>query len=212
MESKLKYLLYMLSVFLIIGCNNNEKKQLSSIEFGRWNANSDSLSVELQPNKFKTFRELLDWTASVSCNDSIAKLTLNKKNITKTIYFQNPCWEKYACILTKRKNSIRIHNDSIYKAYKVYPLDSLYSIIKRDIENNGKNPMLCENPKKLLFEISYWKKDYWDLANTLDKLTDNFEKITNNRDTRIWFNQRIEVLPAPPPPPLGQSDDIYSSK
>jgi len=210
METKLKYLLYILSIFFIIGCNNNEKKQLSSIEFGKWNSNSDSLSVELQPNKFKSFRELLNWTESVSCNDSIAKITLNKKDTIKTIYFQNPCWEKYACILIKQKNTIRIHNDSIYKAHKVYPLDSMYSIIKRDIENKGKNPLLCENPKKLLFEISYWKKGNWDLHNTLDRLTNDFEGITNNRDTRIWFSQRIEDLP--PPPPLAQSDDIYSSK
>ena len=211
METKLKYLLYILSVFFIVGCNNNEK-QLTSIEFGKWKSNSDSLSVELQPNKFKNFRELLNWTGDVSCNDSIAKITINKESTIKTIYFQNPCWEKYACILTKRKNTIRIHNDSIYKAYKVYPLDSLYNIINRDVGNNGKDPMLCENPKKLLFEISYWKKDLNNLYNTLDILTDDFEKITNNRDTRIWFSQRIEDLPALPPPPLGQLDDIYSAK
>ena len=208
MEKRLKYLLCILSVFIIIGCSSNEKRPLTSIEFGKWK--SDSLGVELQPNKFKNFRELLNWTEDISCNDSVAKITINRKDTLKTIYFQNPCWKKYACILIKEKNTIRVHNDSIYKAHKVYPLDSLYGIIKRDIENNGKNPMLCESPKKLLFEISYWKKDSWDLSNTLDRLTDDFEKITSKRNTRIRFSQRIVLLP--PPPLLNKPDDIYSAK
>ena len=53
----------------------------------------------------------------------------------------------------------------------------------------------------------YYVKLYEDFKNAL-----NTEKITNNRDTRIWFSQRIEDLPALPPPPLGQLDDIYSAK
>ncbi|MBL4887462.1 MAG: hypothetical protein JKZ03_03225, partial [Flavobacteriaceae bacterium] len=81
-----------------------------------------------------------------------------------------------------------------------YPLDSLESILRRDIANNGKNPRLSDNPGKLLIYISYDKNGIEKLPNTLNKLTQAYEKITNKTDIKIWLNERFDFPPPPPPP------------
>ena len=114
---------------------------------------------------------------------------------------RNPCWEGLACILIKQKNVIEIHNDTINKANEnFYPLDSLPQILKRDLENNGKNPKLSDNPEKLLIYISYDKNGIEKLPNTLNKLTASFEQVTNRKDLKIWLNEKIDIPPPPPPP------------
>jgi hypothetical protein len=121
----------------------------------------------------------------------------------KTIYFRNPCWEDFGCILIRQKNVIEIHNDTINKSdEKFYSLDSLESVIKRDFENNGKNPKLSDNPEKLLFYVSYNNLESKKLLKTLNKLTEVYERVTNRTDIKIWLNEKIYFIPPPPPPKM----------
>jgi len=203
MKTNIKILFLILLILSIIGCQNSEKKeqQLIKKDFGKWEKDSDSLGVELVYNRFKNWKDLLKRTERIACNDSIPKITLKSDNVIKTIYLHNPCWEKFACILIRHKNTIEIHNDTITKNYKVfYPLDSLENVLKRDIENNGKNPTLSDNPKKLLIYISYDKNGFENLPKTLDKLTQVYERITNKTNINIWLNEKFD-FPEPPPIP-----------
>ena len=127
----------------IVGCKNYEKKEnlLVQKEFGKLRKDNDSLSVELNYKKFNNWIELIERVETISCNDSVPKITLKSENILRTIYFQNPCWKNFGCILLKEKNVIEIHNDKISKnSGELYSLDSLKNILKRDFENNGKKP------------------------------------------------------------------------
>ncbi|MFD2543759.1 hypothetical protein ACFSSB_15640 [Lacinutrix gracilariae] len=208
MRTNIKISFLILLILTIIGCQNSEKKekQLVRIDFGKWDNKNDSLGVELIYNRFKNWKDLLKRTERIACNDSIPKITLKSENRIKTIYFHNPCWENFACILIKQKNTIEIHNDTINKNYEnFYPLDSLEIVLKRDIENNGENPKLSDNLEKLLIYVSYDKNGFENLPKTLDKLTQAYERITNKTDINIWLNEKFDI---PPPPPLKEIIEI----
>jgi hypothetical protein len=203
MRTNIKISFLILLILTIIGCQNSEKKekQLVQIDFGKWDKESVNLGVELVYNRFENWKDLLKRTEKIACNDSIPKITLKSDKKIKTIYFHNPCWENFACILLKQKNTIEIHNDTINKNYEnFYPLDSLESVLKRDIENNGENPKLSDNPEKLLIYVSYDKNGFENLPKTLDKLTQAYERITNKTDINIWLNEKFDIPPPPPPP------------
>ena len=187
----------------IVGCQTNGKKEnlLVQKEFGKWRKDSDSLSVELNLKEFKSWNALRERTEEISCNDSVPKITLKTEKELKTIYFQNPCWENFACILIKQKNVIEIHNDTVNKNFRnFYPIDSLKNILRRDVANNGKNPELCEKPEKLLIYISYDNMQTEKLLKTLNIVTQEYEKITSKRDIKIWLNEKIQVEYSEIPP------------
>ena len=72
--------------------------------------------------------------------------------------------------------------------------------MRRDLENFGKNPELADNPRKLLFYVSYDSLQPDKLNRMLDGLTDVYLKITDSTNINIWLNERIELIPPPPPP------------
>lgn len=199
-----------LLIITIIGCQNSDRKenQLVQKEYGNWNAGNDSLGVELELDGFKTWKELLNRTERIACNDSTPKITLKTAKEIKTIYFRNPCWENFGCILIRQRNTIEIHNDTINKSDEnFYPLDSLKSVLKRDFENNGKNPKFSDNPEKLLIYISYDHFEAKKLIKTIDKLTRAYEQITNRTDIKIWLNEKF-YFPPPPPPMPTETEEI----
>ncbi len=203
MVNHIKILSLILLISAIFGCQNVERKPLKKNEknFGLFQNEDDSISVELKLSEFNSWNELLKRTEQIVCNDSLPKITIENDNLTKRVYLRNPCWEGFACLLIKQKNVIQIHNDTINKADKVfYPLDSLAQVLKRDIENDGKNPGLSDNPEKLLIHISYDKNGLKKLPNTLNRLTKAFEQATDRKDLKVWLNEKINIYPPPPPP------------
>jgi hypothetical protein len=203
MVTNIKISSLIILILVLFGCQNTEQKTFKIIEkdFGLYENEDDSIAVELKLNEFKDWRELLERTEQIVCNDSLPKITIENDSLIKRIYLRNPCWTGLACILIKEKNVIKIHNDTINKADEnFYPLDSLPNILRRDIENNGKNPRLSDSPEKLLIYISYDNNAIEKLPNTIDKLTKGFEMVTERTDLKIWLNKRINIQPPPPPP------------
>ena len=209
MNANIKLLVLGLLNLTIVSCQNFYKgeKQKIQKEYGNINHIDSSRSVELELSHYYGWRTLLEQTQRIACNDSLPKITLETDRERKTVYFNNPCWDHYACIFIKEKNTIKIHNDSIGKFHdELYPLDSLTSILKRDIGNNGKDSRLSDSPEKILIYLSYDKNRYENFPKTLDKLTQVYESITNKTDINIWLDQKLDT-PPPPPPPLEKVDN-----
>ena len=188
----------------LLSCKNVNRKSDNLIEkdFGLLEKENDSISVEINLSEFNDWKKLLKRTEQIVCNDSLPKIIIKKENTYKNVYLRNPCWEKLTCLLIKEKNILEIHNDKINKIGNIfYPLDSLPKILKRDLENNGTNPELSENPEKLVILISYDYNGIQKLPNTLDKLTSSFEQVTNKNNLKIWLNRKVEVIPLLPPKP-----------
>ena len=194
-------------MILINGCGKTEKREQKSIvketatiqrEFGKWKTKNDNLSVELNTKKFNNWNDLIERSGKILDNDSIPKITLTTNKEIRIIYFHNPFQEDGSLKIIKSKNVIDIHNDTIFKhELGNFPVDSLQSILKMDINNNGVNPILSENSEKLMISVSYDKKnDFNKLLENLEKVTKQYYKITNNTDIKIWLTDR-ELLKTP---------------
>ena len=210
MRTKIKLSPLILLVLTIIGCGNIDKKEKGSkeketyliqMEFGNLASENSSLGVELKTNQFDNWFDLVERTGKIVCNDSLPKITLTLDNKIKTIYLRNPCWEDDSSKIIKQKNVIEIHNNKIFKNKKsIFPIDSLKSVLKRDIENNGGNPILSENSEKLLVFISYDKNNgFKNLSSTLNQLTETYYGVTNNTDIKIWLTDKEYFNPPPRP-------------
>ena len=202
MENNIKISFLILLLLAIFSCENAELKPLRKIEkkFGLFQNENDSIAVELKLTEFNTWKKILERTEEIACNDSLPKLTLNSDKEIKTVYFRNPCWENFACILIKQRNTIQIHNDTISKSNRFfYPLDSLATVLKKDFINNGKIPSWSESSEKLRIYISYDDDRIERLPKTLNKIVDEYEKISDSIVLKILLNEKIDV---PPPPPM----------
>jgi hypothetical protein len=195
-------------ILTIIGCRNIDKKEnepeqketaLVKMEFGKWNKENDSLGVELDVNNFENWLELTNRTEKIVCDDSIPRITLTTDSEIKTIYFRNSCLKEDPIKIIKTKNVIEIYNNEINKN-KEYgiPLDSLENVLRKDIENHGKNPELSESPEKLMICILYDdKNEFKNLPNILNQLTETYYRITNKTDLKILLIDKNYFSPPP---------------
>ena len=150
--------LFTLLILLLSSChkapNANETtkgKQVILKKYGSSIIKNESLEVELELNQFKNWHQLIERTDEIVCNDSVPKITFENDSVIKVVYFQNHCWERYFGMEVKRRNIIEIFNDTIVKASYYYSLDSLESMIRKDMQNFGKIPIHCERPEVLIF-------------------------------------------------------------
>ncbi|MEL0653305.1 hypothetical protein V6246_17930 [Algibacter sp. TI.3.09] len=193
-------------IILILGvfsCQNAEKKLIKIIEtdFGLFQNENDSIAVELEYTEYNNWKDLLERTEQIACNDSLPKITLKNDNVVNRIYLRNPCWENFGCILIKQRNTIQIHNDTISKVDRFYyPLDSLASVLKKDFQNNGKIPSWSRNPEKLLIFLSYDSDNISTFPKTLSKIVNAYEKLTDSVVLKIWLNEKLDIPPPPQPP------------
>lgn len=197
-------------MLLIFGCGENDKKEQSPIvhektlvqkNFGNYIIANQTLGVELNPEQFATWFDLVKRASTIICHDSIPKITLKTNDKIKIVYFQNPCLEKESYKPIKSKNIIEIKNDSVLKYPKIkFPIDSLESVLRNDINNYGKNPLLCEDPKKLVISISYDKYHKFDkLLDNLNQVTDQYFNITDKTEIKIWLTDMAFLKPPLPP-------------
>nr|WP_321246988.1 hypothetical protein [uncultured Psychroserpens sp.] len=213
MKPSIDISIIILILLFLVGCQNINKddKTINDVKFGNQDIIIDNLGVELNLNQFNDFKELLSRVEDITCNDSIPKITLDVENEIRTVYFSNPCWENFLCILIKERNVIEIENDSINKSDRdFFGLDSLNFALKRDIDNNGKNPRLARTPEKLMINISVdgkkWKEK---LVRNLELLTSTYTNITGNTNLTIVLVNPIKVPPPPPPLDYKYIQDIF---
>jgi len=207
MKTKIKISVLIFLVLAIIGCQNvekkegnlnQEKKMLNQKEFGKLKTGNDSLEVEININQFSNWIVLADRTEEIVCNDSLPIIRLTTDKELKTIYFHNVCWDGSSFQGIKQKNVVEIQNELIKKNERIFPMDSLKSVLRRNIENYGKNPQLAENPNKLAILISY-DNEFQNLPNILNQITKTYEKITNKTDINIRLinKENFKIPPIP---------------
>jgi hypothetical protein len=210
MENKFKISFAVILILTIIGCRNTDKKEKEStqketaliqMEFGKWNKQNDSLGVELDVNNFENWLELINRTEKIVCNDSIPKITSRTDSEIKTIYFRNTCLKEDSIRIIKTKNVIEIYNNKISKNNESgISIDNLENVLKKDIENNGKNLDLSESSEKLTICIQYDdKNEFNNLPNILKQLTETYYRITNKTDLKILLIDENYFSPPPRP-------------
>ena len=216
MVNNIKISSLIILIFSILSCQNTEQKTVKIIEtdYGLYKNENDSIAVELKLKEFNDWQKLLERTEQIACNDSLPKITFDNDSIIKRVYLRNPCWEGIGCILIKQKNIIQIHNDTISKSDRFfYPLDSLASVLKKDFENNGQIPSWSVSPEKLIIFISYDNSKTERFPKTLERVINEYEKLTDSIVLKIWLNEKFDIPTQPPPPKeIGEIELIENEK
>jgi hypothetical protein len=169
----------------------------------------DSISVNIDLNNFKSYKELLDRMEQIGCTDRIPKITLQNNGEIRKIYFQVGCNKESI----KSRDVIKIYDDGVstefdWPGWPGYPLDSLQSMIDKNIKNFGKNDNMSSSPDKLVFDIVYPPDtDPKRLNNTLLQLTKAFDKVGGTNVLKVLLNDTFNI-PPPPAPPAPPAPDI----
>ena len=144
-------------------------------------------AYKLNVNNFGNWTGFVNRIEKIVCNDSLPKITLATDNEIKTIYFRNTCLKDGSARIIKTKNVIEVHNNKINKNTEYgIPLDSLEGVLRKDIENKGKNLELSESPEKLTICIQYDdENNFKNLPNILNQLTETYYRITNKHIYKI---------------------------
>ncbi|WP_026776336.1 hypothetical protein [Polaribacter sp. Hel_I_88] len=208
--------------FLVYSCKPNstnevkvevENQKVKSIKtYGLYFPEQDSISVNINLDEYKTYKELIDRFKQISCSDRIPKITIETDSLVRKIYFASFC-DKNNFPIIKNKNVIEIYDDKIYRGYdnELLPLDSAHNYVEKNLKNFGKLDNLSESPDKLFFIMdSYNDSELNKLENNLLKLLKVFDQVGGNNRLNVLIMQT--ELPPPPPPPAPVALKIIEEK
>ncbi|WP_461302906.1 hypothetical protein [Aureisphaera sp.] len=74
---------YMLFFVILVGCGPHEPEIKN---YGFSNGGSKNSDVSLKPSEFKDYGMFIDRIREVACNDSVPRIVIEQKNITRNIY------------------------------------------------------------------------------------------------------------------------------
>ncbi|TDQ25461.1 hypothetical protein DFQ07_1883 [Tenacibaculum caenipelagi] len=146
---------------------------------------------------FENYNALIDSVENLKYSSKQTFLKLEDEKATYNILASTFFGQDYPPII-KFKNILSISSDSILKNSK-YPIDSLKIVLKRDLENFGRNDSLSDSPKKLIVSIT---TDLHNLENLIIKICSTFNEIkttsTDSLQLNLQLNKRLEIVPPPP--------------
>ncbi len=159
--------------------------------------NNPKLTFEL----FQNFNELIDSLEFLNFHEISPIMKIENGNneynfVAKTIFHkQSPP------ILLKFKNILSVSKDSIYKGRKLFPIDSLANILKRDLLNFSTDEYYSVSPDKLMVSVT---SELNHLKPLLIKIFNEYNKIKEESkesiSLNIYLNRRVNIYPIPPPP------------
>ena len=152
-------------------------------KYGRQFPEREKLEVEINLTDFENFTQLERRLYDSMCIDSIPKFVIELPNETLEIFPWN-LWPDYIEDFSK-SDVIIVQDDFFIKADRVYPLDSLESIVKKDLANNGKQIGWSEGPEWLLFQVSSEREDLTAFSNLLVLLTKIHDKHNKQNNLNI---------------------------
>ncbi len=194
LESKMKkYLLLTFVTLIILLSSCSQKNNKLTIEYNKSLVKSDPNKVIVQINidsisDFKMFQEKIQ---SAVCAKEIPVILFQINDTIKKIYTTEFCWDDLDNISYKARNNIDIIDDVIRKDEKIYSLDSLCNLMKKDFLNYGKNPNFSDHPENLIVNISYTSKEFNNLKFLLNRITNCYDNL--GMKTQLNFNF-IEVI------------------
>lgn len=193
----MKYLVIISSLF-ILGCKeriNHFSKPIE--EYSLYVNDIDLITQEVDPNKFSDWATFRDSVGAIFCNDSIYPcIKIECDSVIKQINFVNFC-PTFDLHDDRTSSFIYVKDDSVFHRSSTgkgfYSLDSLDTAIKAEQSYR-------RNGYEFACAIAYEHKDFKNLNNTLDKITDSYKKITDTTDLLIYLRLPFDP-PSPPPPP-----------
>ena len=193
MKSKSIVFLHLLLINTLVYLYSGQSK--ATHNFGFINEfNKHKVSI-IDLNTYEQFNDLVERIEQLSCQDSIPTLKIQGKQVSKLIAFHNICWEEIGCILVKRRNKLKIINDSIQIDRKI-SLDSIDTYLKEHYLNVNDSYLFSEDPRKAMVSIEYENHSIGNLENVIDRITDSYSKLSIEIPLVLVLER-----PRPPAPP-----------
>lgn len=204
---KMKFIfLILVSISLIFCVSKTKQKEqktriiLSDLVFVEKGFSNDTI---FNLNKYKTIREFQKARFKANRFGKYSAVNLEIGNTNYILNLEsvpNYCMAIYPL---KMKNVLFIYEDSIVKSIIPdksinYPIDSVYSLYKRDIFNNKKETFLSDSPNHLVLSLQL--DDSTSIKTTkrlLNKVVNAYLKI--NKDS-LPLNLSLSYRPPMPPP------------
>jgi len=189
---KLNFTKYLILLFFIASCVHQEKELK---EYGHKESDDHGVHIALQLSEFPSYGQFIDRLREVTCNDSIPKITIEKKNLTQNIYPIEHC--EPIIFDPKEKHYVSFARGKAYKGHssKELKTDSMGWILKNDFAyyrtSNGSN-----NLEGYLIIIESNRNERVDgIEKFLTNLTLEFDKLETNLDLNISFWEQVPYMP-----------------
>lgn len=123
---------------------------------------------------YGSFEELCQRAEEIVCHDSIPVIEVKHNNKSSILSLGNSCWKKYICILRKRRNVLKIVDNTVHLGK---PLDSLQNLMHRHYHNYGKLEFHSDKPQKATISITYKSNELKELNPLLVDIINVFDSI-----------------------------------
>lgn len=185
---------YLLTLLIFFSCSQN-KKDLSKAYFV--STYNDSLFVDVDLNRYHTYKDLMKRIEFIRCSDSIAVLNFKDSLINKKINIYTQCeptkWDP------KLRNYIIFENGRIFKNEKEIPYRLLKEIYLKDYNNNGVDIEYAESPEKFGIIIS---GDENQNLKEIEIFLIDITQICDSLESKFDLNVGMFLLKPTPPPPV----------
>lgn len=155
-----------LSCFFILLLSSCHTK--TDAEFGDKNPAYKYFLIDI--DTIQTYQNLAKTIEERSCEDLSSTLILNTDSVNYKLHLKNFCMNE-VCWYIKRRNSLHLKNDSIYKRVSAnlvsYHQNQLKEVLEKEINNKNKQNELAEDISKLTL---FYTQDDSSLSVTKSKL------------------------------------------
>jgi len=184
----MKNLLVLLVIISLLSCQDSKELEVKTYCSTYLD---EALYKEIPLEEYTTYGELLDKIEEVWCNQGVPVIHYQQNGIVKKLHVCSFCeddivefWERDVIILK--------HGDIYKKNIKVNK-DSLSLLIRKDLQNDGRDANHARSPDKLSFFIEHNPSTpIEELKETLETLTRALDITGAPEGVRIVLSHRVK--------------------
>ena len=196
LEMKLNFAKYLIIILLLASCG---KQETEVKDYGFPKNENEILNVTLELSEFKNYGILIDRIREITCNDSIPKIVIKQKYLTRNIYPIEHC--EPMIFDPDGKHYVSFEKGKFYKDHfsKEIKTDSLAWTLKNDF---AYFKVIDETDviKSYFTIIESNRNEKVDgIESFLTDLTQEYDKLKTELELNISF---WEVVPFSPPPEI----------
>jgi hypothetical protein len=193
----LKFAKYLTIILLLASCGNQET-EIKSYGFPK-NGNGN-LIVSLELSEFNSYGKLIDRIRKTTCNDSIPKIVVKEKNMTRNIYPIEHC-----------EPIIFDPNGKHYVTFrkgKPYEWQSITEILPNSINKKlTEDFAYYRNSEKLESYLVIIESERNEKIDGIEKFIKSITQEYDELETDLKLNFAFwEVVPHFPPPPANENE------
>ena len=183
-----KYLIF----FLIIVSCENQSIELKNYGYAKNGDNSSTVTLKI--SEFKNYGMLVDRIQDITCGDSIPKIVIRKKNLTRNIFPTEHC--ESMVFDPDGKHYVTFRNGKPYEWQTIIEIkpNSLHKKLIEDFSYYKKSKI----PENYLIIVeSEREEEVYGIEKFIENLTQEYDKLETNLELNFAFWEAIPQLPPP---------------